>query len=67
MGFKCGNCGNEFSNRKEWLDHIADVHGSYFLEGEQRDVDYHEKKLQAKVSKGDSKAAEILKAKNLEM
>ncbi len=65
MGFKCGNCGIEFQTRKEWLDHIADVHKSYFIEGDERDIAYHDKKLRAKAEAGDNKAKELVEAKEM--
>lgn len=61
MGFKCGNCNIEFSTRKEWLDHLVDVHNSPIIEGEERDINYCKRKLEEMKNKGNAKASDLLK------
>ena len=34
MGYKCGNCNIDFSNKREWIEHNIDVHNSPFVEGD---------------------------------
>jgi len=34
MGYKCGNCNVEFSNKREFIEHNLDVHNSPFIEGD---------------------------------
>jgi len=38
MGYKCGNCNIEFSNKREFVEHNLDVHNSPFIEGDFSDV-----------------------------
>lgn len=38
MGYKCGNCNIEFSNKREFVEHNIDVHQSPFIEGDFSDV-----------------------------
>jgi len=59
---RCGNCNLNFQTKKEWLDHLADVHNSYILDGDAKDVAYHVKKLQDKAAVGNTKAKEILES-----
>lgn len=67
MGYKCGNTGKEFGSRKEWLDHLCDVMNSPILEGDEKDVAYCRKKLEAKASNGDNTATQKLKQLNMEL
>ena len=48
MGYKCGNCNLDFSTKKDWLDHLQDVHNSVFLEGDSESIAYHDKRAKAK-------------------
>lgn len=48
MGYKCGNCNIDFGTKKEWLDHLQDVHNSVFLEGDEQSIAYHEKRAKEK-------------------
>lgn len=34
MGYKCGNCNLDFSNKREFIEHNIDVHNSPFVEGD---------------------------------
>lgn len=38
MGYKCGNCNIEFSNKREFVEHNLDAHNSPFIEGDFSDV-----------------------------
>jgi uncharacterized C2H2 Zn-finger protein len=60
MGYKCGNCNIDFSNRKDWLDHLDQVHDSHFVEGDEMNIKYHEQILVAKAQKGNSSATQKL-------
>lgn len=60
MGYKCGNCNIDFSTKKEWLDHLQDVHNSVFLEGDAESIAYHEKRA---IEKGHVTDQIIKKAK----
>lgn len=60
MGYKCGNCGIDFSTKKEWLDHLQDVHNSVFLEGDAESIAYHDKRAR---EKGHATAELIAKSK----
>lgn len=59
MGYRCGNCNKDFATRKDWLDHLYNDHRSVFLEGDERDIAYHEEKLKID-AKNDSSKAELL-------
>lgn len=58
---RCGNCNLSFSTKKEWLDHLADVHKSYFLD-DSAEGKYHKKILEEKANKGDMSARQILES-----
>jgi len=60
MGYKCGNCNLDFSNKREFIEHNLDVHNSPFIEGDFSDVsdaiieervknNIHQKNAQSKV------------------
>jgi len=34
MGYNCGNCRIEFSNKRELVEHMLDAHNSPFIEGD---------------------------------
>ncbi len=34
MAYKCGNCNIEFANKREFIEHMIDVHNSPFIEGD---------------------------------
>lgn len=63
MAYKCGDCGKEHQTRKEWLDHIAEVHNSFFLEGDEKDVAYHQAILSKKSAEGDNNAKNLIQKK----
>lgn len=65
MGYKCGNCNRDFMTKKTWLDHIANEHESYFLEGDAESVAYHDKIMKIKAANQDTKAMEALKSKEM--
>jgi len=61
MGYKCGNCNVEFQNKREFVEHMLDVHNSPFIEGDfsdasdkildERDKDGNTKQSNAKALK----------------
>jgi hypothetical protein len=40
MGYKCAQCGVDFGNKKQIVEHMIDVHGSPFIEGDEGMVKY---------------------------
>lgn len=57
MAYKCGNCGIEFANKAELVEHMIEVHNSPFIEGDYAElsdkmlVKKNRAELIAKVSK----------------
>lgn len=54
MGYKCGNCGIDFPNKKQIVEHMIDVHNSPFVEGDESMINMSKKHINkdnAKVSK----------------
>jgi len=50
MGYKCSQCGIDFPNKKGIVDHMADVHGSVFLEGDPQMVAWGKERAKTNVN-----------------